>query len=203
MASDDQDPVFREPETLDDRSIPSKDGRRTKSRINLNSTPDKKSTLAPPTFGILPDPDLSTISSGKKTTNRKSRNQTLSTENKEEHEENVEVKKPEDHPPLNDSNELKNSSPQQNSAASTRMLSSKPTRFVKTAPKTVRETIIGSEQKFSDFKNDVLFKELNFGMDPLQACVLLTKVSHSYTRSYSTVIQLTFKLCYSCIISFN
>ena len=71
-------------------------------------------------------------------------------------------------------------SPQQNSAASTRMLSPKLTRFVKTAPKTVRETIIGSEQKFSDFKNDVLFKELNFGMDPLQACALLTKVRHSY-----------------------
>ena len=175
MTSDDQDPVFREPETLDDRSIPSKDGRRAKSRINLTSTPGKKSTMAPPTFGILPDPDLSTISSDKKTTKRKSRNQTLSTANKEEHE-NVEVKKPEDHQPLNDSNELKNSSPQQNSAASTRMLSSKLTRFVKTVPKTVRETIIGSEQKFSDFKNDVLFKEINFGMDPLQACVLLTKV---------------------------
>ena len=164
LASNDQDSVFDQEKNPKDESIPSEDGQKAKNRPKFTSTPSKKSKLGPATVGIQPgDPTLSTIYSGKKTTNR---NQTLSTEN--------------DHQLLSDSNELGNPSPGKNSTASTpklsrtRSLSRSRHAIVQTRRKTSKNTESSRENysEFPDFK-----KELNLGMDPLLACTLLTKVS--------------------------
>ena len=155
----------------------SEDGRKDKSRPKFTSTPSKTSKLVPPTFGIQPgDPAVSTISSGKKTTKRTHRNQILSTENNDD-ETNVE--EPGNHQALNDSNELRNPSLDQNATASTpklsrtRSLSRSRHEKIKTRRKTSNTT--GSpRENYSEHQD--FEKELKLGMDPLLACTLLKKV---------------------------
>ena len=179
LASDEQDSVFYKEKNPEDESIPSEDGRKAKIGPKFTSTPSKKSKLEPATVGIQPgDPALSTISSGKKTTKSTNRKQILSTENDNEEENNVEDKEPEHHQALNDSNELRNPTPGQNSFASTpklprtRSLSRSKHTKVKTTRKTSKNTE-SPRENYSEFPD---FQELNLGMDPLLACALLKKV---------------------------